>query len=630
MISVLLGVCQLDDRPLDAERLEAIRHQAVLPRGGWRSQVWTGARAGLAVTHPGASRPAVLEAPPWAFQCRLIWNGTLLNRRELETELRPEVELPRAPSDAELALAAYAAWGPHFPEHLLGEFALILWDEPRQRLLAARDALGLRDLLYRHEGAMLEVASQTALLHPPGGPGLDELDLEYLADFLATHTTAGPRTPFSRLRRLPSAHILVAEEGRVRLEPYWEIGGARSIHYAREEEYAEQMRHLFLEAVERCLDQDGRVWTELSGGLDSSSIAVAAHHVLAGKPHLDHGFELLTRVWNEAPDVDEREWSASVAEALGRPWHQIPCDGMVFDRAFEGARFRDEPGFGILLHPMYVAVAEVLEKNGVGTLLSGSRAEAVVLTESPPPLHLADLLRSFELRRLKDELGAWQKTLHEPFANLLLRNALAPLINPRRTLHFVDQDFKAHGWLSRDFVRRYHLRNRTRLGRMPLKFRLPTAQYHYELLGSSEAMVTRGYVPLITEVLHPFLYRPLVEYSFAIPWEEKVRPGVHKWLLRRAMVGLLPEKVRRRGNKYGTGPVIYRGFPEHWSELQPLIRDPILAELGVFDRDGFRRAAELARLGSAKKFAIFLGALALEVWVRSVFRLEETALRATA
>lgn len=382
------------------------------------------------------------------------------------------------------------------------------------------------------------------------------------------------------------------------------------------------MRHHLFDAVERCLDPTRRVWSHLSGGLDSSSIASVAHRVLTGSPELDRGFALMTRVWEHSPDVDERDWSAPVAKALGRTWHQIPCDGLLFDGASEGARFRDDPGFEILMHPMNARIVELLEAHGVDAVLSGARAEAAILTERPPPLHLADLLRTLEIRRFRRELVAWQKTVHEPFANMLWRNCLGPLLNPRKVVHFLGGEYKELEWLTRDFIRRFDLRERTHLGRMPLRHRLPTAQFHYELIGSSELMTCRGYQALCSEDLHPFMYRPLVEYCFSIPWEEKVRPGIHKWLLRRAMAGVLEESVRRRGNKLGPGPAIYRGFQDRWSDLQPLLRAPVLAELGIVDADGFRRAAEFARLGMSRRFPVFLGALALEIWVRAVFRRE--------
>lgn len=225
MISVLWGACRLDSSPLPTDRLQGVLHRAVLPRGEWRSESWSGGEAGLAVLQKGRGGAGALAASPSVPGCRLIWNGTLFNRRELAAELRGQAELPEAPDDAHLALTAYGRWGTHFPNHLLGEFSLILHDEAGRRFVAARDALGLRDLFYRQDAEGLEVSSQTMLLHPAGGPSLDQLDLEYVADRLATHIIAGPRTPFRNLRRLPPGHVLVAEHGEVAVEAYWQLEG---------------------------------------------------------------------------------------------------------------------------------------------------------------------------------------------------------------------------------------------------------------------------------------------------------------------------------------------------------------------------------------------------------------------
>lgn len=307
-----------------------------------------------------------------------------------------------------------------------------------------------------------------------------------------------------------------------------------------------------------------------------------------------------------------------MVERCPLPWHQIAADDLVFDGASEAARYRDEPHFGLLLHLTHRRKRDLLHRAGVEALLTGARAEAVVLGEAPP-LHLADLLRSFRLAALWRELGRWQKALHEPFLNLLLRNAVGPLLNPRKLNRSLESGFRAPDWLGATFTRRYDLRARAELGRMPVRFRSPSAQYHYEFIGRSEPFTQRGFMALSTDLRHPFLYRPLVEFSLAIPWEAKVRPGVFKWLLRRAMAGGLPDVVRLRATKRGPGPAVYRRLPRYWPRIEPLLRDSVLAELGVFDARKFHDAGQLACLGHSRNFALLLGGIALEIWVRATF-----------
>ncbi len=307
--------------------------------------------------------------------------------------------------------------------------------------------------------------------------------------------------------------------------------------------------------------------------------------------------------------------------------HQIVCDDLFLDGADEESRYRNEPHFGILCHPMIRAESERLRACGVEVLLSGARAEAVVLGDWASPLHLADLLRGRRLEAFVDELLRWQRGTHRPLANLLWTFALRPLLGRRRYLRSQTDSGSLDPWVDRRFARRMNLRERAQKALACKRFYSIAQQSQYEQLVRSEQMIARGFIEWSCEIRHPFLYRPLVELALAIPWVEKVSPWEAKLLLRRSLAGRLPEMVRERRGGAGPGPAIYKAFARRWGIIEPIVRSPLLAELGFLDGKQLYRAAELARFGAAQKFVSFLSCLAFEHWLRTVTGFEESSSR---
>lgn len=274
---------------------------------------------------------------------------------------------------------------------LIGEFTFLLWDPQHRRLVAARDALGLRELFYLHRAGQFCIGSQLRMCLPD--PALSDIGEEYVADFLATQTSFGEVTPFRAVRRLPAAHTLIVADGRVSISRFWDLAvpPIRRSRSARENQ--ERFLAVFREAVSHCLDPSANVCAELSGGLDSSSIVCIAQDLLREKPGRAKDFSTVTLVWDETPQSDERRWSETVVDAYGLTNHKVRCDDLFFEGMSEAAQYRNEPHFGICSHPMLRAEGELLRAFGVDILLTGARAESVVLDDMTPPVHLAELLK---------------------------------------------------------------------------------------------------------------------------------------------------------------------------------------------------------------------------------------------
>ncbi|MEM9598305.1 MAG: asparagine synthase-related protein, partial [Acidobacteriota bacterium] len=602
---------------LDGGSVEADDARRLLGRGRTRGPQNGGSfvGAGAAGAHHTAALSVELAPSPegaagndggWA-----MLDGVLDNRRQL-ARLLGSAEPPS--SDAGWVLEAYRRWGDDFASHLVGEFAAVVWDRRRRRLLAVRDPFGVRQLFYRRRGRRLEIASQTWQLADPGA-GFDAIDPEFLADFLACQISVGDSTPFLGVRRLPAGHTLIADGGTVRISPHYRLPDDLDTGCRTAEDYAERFRDLFGEAVGHALETPGRVWSELSGGLDSSAIVSMVGHLRERGPDPAPGFGAITLAWPQTQISDETAWARLVAEPLGIEHRVLPCDDAFFDDAQDGALSRSEPHFGILCTPMHRRQAEVLEQGGVDVLLSGARAEGVVLDDFAP-LHLADLLRTGRWLRLGRELKAWQRRSREPFLNLFYWSCLRPLLAPGTLDEDVEIRQRIPEWIEPAFASRLNLGDR--LGpRQPRRYRSIAQQSQFERLQRSEQMLHRGHMELSVETRYPFLYRPLVEHCFATPWEIKHRPGWHKALVRDGLRGILPEQIVRRQQWASPTAAAFKSLRRCYPGLRRLADDLWLAKLGAVEPHAFRRALEQARHGACLSFVALTSTLACEYWLRA-------------
>jgi asparagine synthase (glutamine-hydrolysing) len=199
----------------------------------------------------------------------VIQNGELYNYRELRRELERAGHTFRTQGDTEVLLHLYEEHGDGFAERLRGMFAVAVWDAPRRRLVLARDRFGIKPLYYRETGGELAFASELRAL--PRG----DIDLDALEAFLAFNSIPAPLTIFRETRKLPPGHLLLWEEGAVRLERF-----ARPEPLPeRDDEQAElveELRSRLRDSVRAHLVSDVPVGVLLSGGVDSALLAALA------------------------------------------------------------------------------------------------------------------------------------------------------------------------------------------------------------------------------------------------------------------------------------------------------------------------------------------------------------------
>ena len=206
----------------------------------------------------------------------IVFNGEVYNYRDLTSELAAEGHRFQTRSDTETILHAYRQFGDDCVTRLRGMFAFAIWDRPKQRLLLARDRLGVKPLYYYQCGQFLAFASEIkALLEIPGVPR--QVDPEALDDYLALRYIPGPRTMFRHIFRLQPGHTLVVENGQVRIDEYWDI------RYGSTQQNPADFLPLLRESVRLRLEAEVPLGLFLSGGLDSTAMLSIMSRLAGGR-----------------------------------------------------------------------------------------------------------------------------------------------------------------------------------------------------------------------------------------------------------------------------------------------------------------------------------------------------------
>src|SRR5438552_16136062 len=222
---------------------------------------------------------------PMTGENRSIWvvfNGEIYNYRELTDALRARGHHFTTRSDTEVIVHAYEERGLAALNSLEGMFASAAWDEPARTLVLARDRLGIKPLYYAVLPDQLVFASELRALveHPE----VDRrLDLTALSRYLAHEYVPAPHAILRSVRKLPAGHWLSYTDGRLKVEPYWDVQFGRPGPVGEAEAVA-ALRATLDASVREHLVSDVPLGVFLSGGIDSCPVAAFAARHASGRP----------------------------------------------------------------------------------------------------------------------------------------------------------------------------------------------------------------------------------------------------------------------------------------------------------------------------------------------------------
>lgn len=545
-------------------------------------------------------------------------DGRLDNRADLIACLRPAEG--SAISDTGLLLAAYLEWGEACTDHLLGDFAFAVWDAPERRLLCAVDPLGMKTLHYVHRGPLVVYASDAFQVLQHAGVAA-EYDEGEIAAWLASQIEHPERSFFKNVRRLAPAHRLIATPGIFRVERYWHPSPGNEIVYRRDEEYAEHFRELFRRSVaDRLRTSSGSVAVAMSGGLDSTSVAAVAHH---GRDETGKSIHAYTFAFDRLADCDERSWSTAMTEELGLPVETVEAEKLWALEAASPLPYSPDTPF-VGWRTCYQEIFRRMSERGARVLLMGHGGDDLLRGST---LSYAERLRRGDLGAVREAVRharsrserlprALYRYFGRPFLPAAADRLLRSAVLGRKTATLLP------AWIEPDFERRAGLAERLADLHPPRIFVSPARHEVYTNLVAAPYWRLanwhdRNAAAFGNEVRHPFLDQRLFEYVLAIPGEQLFRLGSTKNLLRRAMAGILPERIRTRPGKTRFTSFLKSSLRDKSAgELREILRTPRAAGLGILDGKKFWSVYCDFLGGADEERRALWYTITLEIWLR--------------
>ena len=569
-----------------------------------------------------------------------VFNGEIFNYVELRAELIAQGHRFYTQSDTEVIVHLYDRYGDRFVDHLNGQFAIALWDARRRRLVLARDRAGIRPLFHtRARGriwfaseikALLCVLPERARLHAPG-----------LVEALTYCAPVDPETVFEDVHSLPPGHLLAIEaDGRETLTRYWdwtfpEQGSPAAFDSV--EQATDELRALLIDAVRLQLRADVPVGAYLSGGLDSSGIVAMI------RGFTDTPVRTFSVAFEDA-EFDESEHQQAMVRHLGTDHTTLRCTRAQIAEAFPRlVRHAEAPVLRTAPVPLTL-LSRCVREQGYKVVLTGEGADEVfggydIFKEAKVRRFWArqpgSTLRPKLLGRLYGYLEN-SPVSNPAFAESFFGQGLEHIeraifahvprwTTSQRALNFLAPELRASVG-SRNALDWYEQQLPADIMRWaPLSrdqyVEAKSLLAAYLLAAQGDRVAAANSI----EGRVPYLDHRVIEFGNRLPPSFKIRGLTEKYLLRRALAGLLPTDIVTRTKQPYRAPDSASFFvngkaPDYVSDLLSAER---IRKAGYFDAASVGRLLDKCRAGKATGFAdnqAFVGIL-------STMLLDETFLR---
>lgn len=302
---------RVDDACL-ARMLGALRHRGPDDEGTYQADgVALGQRRLSIIDVDGGHQPIPNEDKTVWVVC----NGEIYNYQALRRELEQKGHRFSTQSDCEVIVHLYEDLGTRCVDRLRGMYAFALWDGRQQRLFAARDRLGQKPFFFVQRNTEFLFASEIKALLAYD-PGLAEMDLAALDQYLSLRIIAPPRSMFRAIRKLPPAHTLTFDKhDGLRIERYWDLRYEPKLR-ATDEELVDELEARLIDCLKLHMVSDVPVGAFMSGGLDSTLVVAMLMQHVVSEPLRTFSVGLPYREYDEVP------YARMVAERYGTRHHE--------------------------------------------------------------------------------------------------------------------------------------------------------------------------------------------------------------------------------------------------------------------------------------------------------------------
>ena len=548
----------------------------------------------------------------------VIFNGEIYNYKELRAELQGKGHQFRTNSDTEVIVQGYKHWGTDVFNRLNGMFGLAIWDVPNERLVVARDAMGIKLVYYKVDNGQLTFGSEIRAItaRENAKPSVDPLALNL---FLRFRYTPSPLTIFEGIRKLAPGTMLVVEDGKYREERWYDYTPIPFSGPKEDEEATHELLELYRSAVRRHLLSDVPVGILLSGGLDSGLLLALMNEQGGPWPAYTIGY---------GPSFadDELADAKTTASVLGARHVCVQLDRVEFEQSLpEIVRCLEEPIATSSIVPMYFVsqrarqdVKVALIGQGPDELFGGYTRHVGVrygnlwrrlpaAFRSAVGFAVHGLPRNESLKRGAHSLG---------LENRLMRYQHVFSLAPATTIDGLFHDDLIPNGEGHELVDYW-------------RALVPQIE-HTDELGGFQLLEIRSSLPdeLLMyadklsmahslEVRVPYLDRTVVEYVQRLGASFKIRRGTRKWLHRRVCESYLPPLVLRR-KKRGFAANVVDGWlrSSAQGQLAELLLDESALMFSLLKPEPVRKLLNQHRSGRQDNHKLLFSLVMLEQWLR--------------
>lgn len=584
-MSSICGALYLDGKPITKNKIISMMENLSIHASD-RSLVWNENNIFMGCNIQFTtleSKNEIIPKKDYTTGLSITADAIIDNREELFSLLSIPSEQRKIITDSELILKAYIKLGKECPNYITGDYAFAIWDQYKQELFCARDHVGKRTFYYYHDS---DTFIFSTLMKPIYSflnkkPNLNERWMaDYLGLFGVIHELECNDTIYENIYQLPPATTLTFNSKGITKKNYWNPLSVKQLKFKHDYEYKEAFLEIFSKAIKARLRSDGEIGIFISGGLDSSSIgALAAKELASLNKELKGYHSIPIKKYNNSLS---KYWIANESEYIDELVKMYPNINVEYISCEDKNSYSDMDYLTTVLEHPYKPVVNFYwiheifnraSKNGCKIILDGQYGNFSISYGSFMT-NIYELLIRGKFHSIHREITAFS-TLHNLNRNYVLKRTIEAflprfyhkttsnygnnfsLINPDladkwRVYERINSAFGSKNLFGVESIN--HARN---------FYANPSFFSH---LGSLETKM--GLATGVTN-RDPTRDKSVIEFCSSIPWHQFVHNGQERYFIRKAMEGIIPEKIRCNYTVRGKQGVdwIQRILP-FWEEIK--------------------------------------------------------------
>lgn len=574
------------DEPVDKATLLQMR-DVIYHRGPDEAGCYINGRIGF-----GHRRLSIIDLrngqQPLCNEDGTVWityNGEVFNYEALRQDLLAKGHQFKTRCDTEVIIHLYEQYGVDCVKKLRGQFAFAIWDGRQQRLLLARDRLGILPLSYALDNGRLIFASEIKAILQDKRISR-EIDLAALSDYLTYHYIPAPKTIFQQIRKLPPGHMLVCEQGTISVQRYWTLK-YQPDNEISEADYIEKIRQKLLESVKIRLMSDVPLGAFLSGGIDSSVVVAFMSQVM------DQPVKTFSIGFGEQ-DFDELRYARRVAQHFSTDHHEFIVTSETKELLPQLVRQFDEPFADASAIPTYYV--SKMARDHVTVCLSGDGGDETFagyhhykvavrlhnrLSPIPPFVRkpVFGAINHLIPDGVRGKRFALQASMASPAESY---GVIHGYLHPSERDQFLSNEVKAALRHEHPYELLQHLYDES--GPVDHLTRLQYVDFMSYLPDDILVKVDRTSMLNSLETRVPLLDYELLELVATTPAHLRMRGFEQKYILKQVVKDLLPAEILNRP-KQGFGVPLKYWFESDWNDYAAkILLDPQAISRRLFNR----------------------------------------------